>query len=264
FIRQLVPPFKAGSANKKMQLPGHGRFCCGFSITLGSRILATISGFMALIQMFMVIFFYNWKSYWLMNIASLLYCLASMLASDLVYQSIRTRRALLMSPMILISIINVVALTIALIICILTAFGVHTIIYDNIENCYKNDLDCKQWFDTLFLEDWQAYVQSTGFWTAFSDFFIVLFAIWVIIVHFDCFRTLKAGEGYPTAHYHGNDNITVPIYPTHPAPSYDAATHAATANPAPAYPGAPYDIPPSYTNQTATTADETPVKVPLP
>ncbi|KAF8370906.1 hypothetical protein PRIPAC_77335 [Pristionchus pacificus] len=69
---------------------------------------------------------------------------------------------------------------------------------------------------------------------------------------------------YPTAQYHGNDNITVPIYPTYPAPAYDAATAAAGANPAPAYSGQAYDVPPSYANAAATTADEVPVKVPLP
>ncbi|GMS96485.1 hypothetical protein PENTCL1PPCAC_18660, partial [Pristionchus entomophagus] len=261
--------FSDGS-DKKMQLPSAatGRCCCGLSVTLGSRILALISGFMALCQVFTVIFFYNWSDYWMIALATLLYCVASMLAAALVFQAIRTHRAVFMSPMLLISTINIVALVIALITCAITAFGGYTTINDEIERqlkwCAQNIDGCQQWQEEMRKDDLAAYECSTGWWLTFSAFFIMLFAVWVFIVHFDCFRTIKAGEGYPTAHYHGNDNITVPIYPTYPAPAYDAADRAATANPAPPYPGTPYDIPPSYTNEAVTTADETPVKVPLP
>ncbi|GMR48933.1 hypothetical protein PMAYCL1PPCAC_19128, partial [Pristionchus mayeri] len=183
------------------------------------------------------------------------------------FQAIRTRRAIFMSPIMLMSIINVVALLIIFVVCMITGFGGHTSINDEIQTLY----DKYEWFKCNVIgEDGDvpgklnAYAQSYGWWGAFCSFFIIVLGIWTFIVHFDCFRTLKAKEGYPTAQYHGNDNITVPIYPTYPAPAYESATGVAGANPAPAYPGTPYDIPPSYTNTTATTADETPVKVPLP
>ncbi|GMT25835.1 hypothetical protein PFISCL1PPCAC_17132 [Pristionchus fissidentatus] len=237
------------------------RCCCGCSVTLGSRILATISGFSAFCSLF-TLFFYDVS--FLFILAQAFYIFATMCAAASVFQAVKTRRAMLMAPMMLISVINIVGLVITLLIMILTMFGVKTYIneifhenYDYVPTNMNVVNGFKQYVDIYWNCDVDAYARSCGGWYALSTFFVVILSAWVFIVHFDCFRVLKDGEGYPTAQYHGNDDITVPVYPTYPAPAYDAAASSS-------YPGSTFDTPPSYDNVAASTADETPVKVPLP
>ncbi|GMS96487.1 hypothetical protein PENTCL1PPCAC_18662 [Pristionchus entomophagus] len=243
-----------------------GRCCCGCAVTLGSTILATVSGCWAFCQMFTLIFFFDWKDGWFSGLCALLYCLVSMCASICVWQSIRTRREKYMRPMMLISIIHFVAFVIFLIMSLTSAFGGHTAINDAVEKqmnwCAQASQQCQESQNKMTKEDKQAYERSTAWYYVFTFFCLTILSVWVFFIHFSChIKLIMTEEDYPIAHYHGDDDMTLTTFP---APAYDAAAAAAATHPALAYPGTPYDLPPSYTNQTATTADETPVKVPLP
>ena len=165
------------------------RCCCGLmGVTLGSRIVASLLIFFASVSLINLLF--AWTP-WYMMLTNGLVAGIQIIAGCAVFLAVAKREPKLMLPAVGVSLVNVLVVLTYLVLAFIAIFSKSSPLYQWIDYLYKTYPDIKTAIDKSGMSEFDV-ARSIAISMTATCTVLLIFCVWFFLIHFSCFRHLKA------------------------------------------------------------------------